>query len=312
MQKRKLEELNLLDDFLFGSMVTHPEVGESFVRELLKIIFGREFGRLKVIPQKPYYGKDAGEHGARLDVYIEDSAEETESPYDEGGAGVRAKCSDIYDIEPESKSKKSTRNILPRRVRFYHAVIDAQSLRSGTDYDCLKNVTVIMIVPFDPFGYDRMVYTIARRCREEPDMLYDDGSVTLYLYTRGKRGNPPEELRELLEYMEETTWENAVNEDLQAIQQMVEIVKKDEEVSIAYMKSWERDAIIREEGREEEKTNTERERQRAEVERQRAEEASQRAEAESQKAKEADQRAKQAEEKVKKLMEELERLKKEG
>ena len=27
MQKRKLEELNLLDDFLFGSMVTFPGIG---------------------------------------------------------------------------------------------------------------------------------------------------------------------------------------------------------------------------------------------------------------------------------------------
>ena len=52
MAKRKLEELNLLDNFLFGSMVTHPELGESFVRELLQIIFNRQFGKLIVVPQK--------------------------------------------------------------------------------------------------------------------------------------------------------------------------------------------------------------------------------------------------------------------
>lgn len=46
MAKRKLEDLNLLDDFLFGSMVTHPEVGEKFVRESLKTIFGKDFGKL--------------------------------------------------------------------------------------------------------------------------------------------------------------------------------------------------------------------------------------------------------------------------
>ena len=44
MAKRKLEDLNLLDDFLFGAVVTHPEVGEKFVREILKTIFGKDFG----------------------------------------------------------------------------------------------------------------------------------------------------------------------------------------------------------------------------------------------------------------------------
>ena len=31
--------MNLLDDFLFGSLVTYPEVGERFVRKVLRIIY---------------------------------------------------------------------------------------------------------------------------------------------------------------------------------------------------------------------------------------------------------------------------------
>ena len=68
MVKRKLEELNLLDNFLFGSMVTHPELGESFVRELLQIIFNRQFGKLIVVPQKVYNGTDTDIHGAMFSV----------------------------------------------------------------------------------------------------------------------------------------------------------------------------------------------------------------------------------------------------
>ena len=41
--KRKLEDLNLLDDFLFGKMVSYQGIGETFVRELLRIIFDRSF-----------------------------------------------------------------------------------------------------------------------------------------------------------------------------------------------------------------------------------------------------------------------------
>ena len=69
--KKKLEEMNLLDDFLFGSMVTYPEIGQRFVKMLLKTILGREFKHLAVTAQKPYYGADADLHGARLDVYLE-------------------------------------------------------------------------------------------------------------------------------------------------------------------------------------------------------------------------------------------------
>lgn len=75
MQKKLLKDLNLLDDFLFYTMTNHPLYGESFSRLLLKIIFNRDFGKLKVVPQKAYYGSDTDKHGARLDVFIEEDPE---------------------------------------------------------------------------------------------------------------------------------------------------------------------------------------------------------------------------------------------
>ena len=117
MAKRKLEDLNLLDDFLFGSMVTHPEVGEKFVREILKTIFGKDFGKLTVVPQKVYYGIDTDKHGARLDVYLEESP-----PENTGDAAT------VYDMEPDKNNDHNEVRALPRRVRFYHAVIDGNSV----------------------------------------------------------------------------------------------------------------------------------------------------------------------------------------
>ena len=43
MQRRKLEELSLMDDFLFNAMLTHPETGEKFTNKILKLLFNREF-----------------------------------------------------------------------------------------------------------------------------------------------------------------------------------------------------------------------------------------------------------------------------
>ena len=39
MQRRKLEELSLMDDFLFNAMLTHPETGEKFTNKILKLLF---------------------------------------------------------------------------------------------------------------------------------------------------------------------------------------------------------------------------------------------------------------------------------
>ena len=55
-ERKKLEELNLLDDFLFNAMMTYPEMGEKFTRKILKLLFNKEFRNLKVIAQKSYGG----------------------------------------------------------------------------------------------------------------------------------------------------------------------------------------------------------------------------------------------------------------
>lgn len=221
--RKRLAEMNLLDDFLFNTMAAYPEIGERFVKILLKIIFGREFKRLSVTAQKAYYGADTNLHGARLDVYLEPEIEDSDERVT------------VYNIEPDKRNDASDKRELPRRMRFYHGKIAVKSLNAGADYDELKNVIIILIMPYDPFGLDRMVYTIKSRCVEVPEMPYEDGASTLFLYTRGTEDVPNEALRELLHYMEHTTDENAINEELQKIQEMVRTVKKDPEVTAGYM-----------------------------------------------------------------------------
>ncbi|MCD7882733.1 MAG: hypothetical protein LUI87_03355 [Lachnospiraceae bacterium] len=297
--KKKLEELNLTDNFLFGSMVEREGTGEEFVRTLLEVIFGRKFGDIRIVPQKVYSGTDTDLHGVRLDVYVE-----TDS--DEGEDGL-AKAS-VYDVEPEQNDSKAAVKGLPMRTRFYRAKIDAASLGSGEDYRCLKRVTVVMIVTFDPFGKDRMVYTIRNMCQEEPELTYEDGARTLFLYTKGKRGRTRKNLRELLHYMEDTTEENAVNPTLKKIHKTVEQVRHDKEVSLGYMKIFEREEMLREEGRDAEKANTERERLRADAAEQKADAAEQKADAAEQKADAAEQRVKEAEAENAALMHKLQEL----
>ena len=103
MKRKALSELNLMDNFLFGSVVTYPGIGEEFSWKLLKIIFGRDFGKLRITPQKVYYGSDTGLHGARLDVYIEEDEE----------ALVSGDAATGFDVEPEKNETDAAVKALP-------------------------------------------------------------------------------------------------------------------------------------------------------------------------------------------------------
>ena len=275
---RPLAELDLLDDFLFNALLAYPEYGRRFCRKFLRILFGRDFKNLNIVTQKSYGGLDTGYHGARLDVYIEEGDEvEVDS----------TNVSAIYDIEPDKNNKRKEIDAIPQRTRFYHAIIDRRCLKSGQSYDRLKKVFVIFICPYDPFGDNRMIYTIRNQCVENPELPYDDGARTIFLYTKGEKGRDNETLSQLLDYMENTTRENAVTEELEDIQEMVDAVKEDAEVPVAYMKGFERDQMFLEEGKRQgeelgrrlEQENTLREKNRADTEKHRAEEERQRADA---------------------------------
>ena len=107
---------------------------------------------------------------------------------------------------------------------------------------------IIVILPYDPFDKNRMVYTVQNQCVEDDTVEYDDGAKKIFLYTKGKEGNPSQELKDMLKYIEETTESNVTNPDIEKIHRLVKQVKSSEEVGINYMKSWEVEKMIRDEG----------------------------------------------------------------
>ena len=255
-RRKTLEELNLLDNFLFNAMLTYPDTGEAFIRKLLETLFDRKFPHLKIHPQKTFIGLNTGLRGARLDVYIEE----------DGSVQIHDEAiPTVYDVEPDHNKDAAQIKAFPKRARFYHAAIDMVALKSGENFGKLKKVYVIFICDYDPFGCDRVLYTIKNKCLEEPELPYNDDTETWVLYTRGKKGNISKSLRQLLSYMENTNQSNAINEDLREIQLMVDQVKHDGEVSLQYMKSFEHDQMMyeqgHEQGRKEEQKNTEQERE---------------------------------------------------
>lgn len=242
---RPLSELKLIDDFLFQQMLLQEGDGEKFCRILLSTILGKPIRNVRIIPQKNILGIDTNRHGIRMDAYIEEVSENT---FPDSGCIDAEVIPDIYDIEPNSKYEKST---LPKRMRYYHGLIDTQLLSTGVDYDKIPNVIIIVILPYDPFNKNRMVYTIQNQCVEDFSLPYNDGATKIFLYTKGTEGNPSQELRDMLKYIEKTTIDNITNQNIDAVHHLVEKVKQRKEVGINYMKSWELEKMWRKEGLEE-------------------------------------------------------------
>lgn len=219
MQRKRLEDMNLLDDFLFNAVMTFPGIGERFCRLLLQVVLGREIGRLRVVAQRAFGGRDEGFRGARLDVLAEEELMD-----------VLADPS-VFDIEPDNNGDVVSLKDLPKRVRFYHAIIDSRCLKKGEGFGKLKRVFVIFVCSYDPFDRGRMVYTIRNMCEEIPEMEYDDGLRTVFLNTKGDGAGVPEELVALLRFLEDTREVNAVNDVLRELLEMVRVVKEDGKVT---------------------------------------------------------------------------------
>lgn len=213
--KKSLQDLTLLDRFLFAEVMEDSKTFEN----ILSIILGEDIS-IKGRPQSEHESRTSPlKRQVRLDVWAED---ETDA---------------VYNVEAQ---KENTKN-LPHRSRFYQALIDSKLLDPGeVDFSNMKDCYSIIITPFDLFGRGLYQYTFQMTCAETGQPL-EDGATRIFLNTHGK--NPEDirpELKELLYYMEHTTEEISCSTSrLQQIKNHVNIVKSSEEIGVKYMQEWE-------------------------------------------------------------------------
>ena len=82
-----------------------------------------------------------------------------------------------------------------------------------------------------------MIYTVKNSVVENPNIVYNDGVTKVYLYTKGTKGGN-DNLRALLNFMENSSEENATDSDLCKIQGILDVIRNNEEVGERYM-TWE-------------------------------------------------------------------------
>ena len=213
--KKSLQDLTLLDRFLFAEVMEDSKTFEN----ILSIILGEDIS-IQGRPQSEHESRTSPlKRQVRLDVWAEDEADA------------------VYNVEAQ---KENTKN-LPHRSRFYQALIDSKLLDPGeVDFSNMKDCYSIIIAPFDLFGKELYQYTFQMTCNETGQTL-GDGAIRIFLNTHGK--NPKDispELKELLYYMEYTTEDVTCSTSrLQEIKDHVNVVKSSEEIGVKYMQEWE-------------------------------------------------------------------------
>jgi len=156
--KKSLEELNMMDSFLFEGTTERPENAEFIARVIIKRVTGHLVENLHVETEKALKGISLNNRGIRMDIYASEKENERT---------VR-----LYDVEPNNYHEED----IPHRSRFYQSLIDTKLIPTNTPFKHLPDSISIWFLPYDPFDDDRMVYTVKNFVAENTHIEYNDGN----------------------------------------------------------------------------------------------------------------------------------------
>ena len=237
---KPLEEMNVIDNFLFTAIMSDDEDGLEACRIILSCVLKREVRNIRFTAQRVVPGVSEKTHGIRIDAYVSEESAET-------GEDIN-----VFDVEPDNKI--SEKKGLPRRSRYYGDLIDVQLLSTGTDYAKLPELVTIFILSYDPFGENAMYYEAGTVLKTHPNVTYNDGIRRIFLYADGElpEGNSEDDrrIKALLRYINDSTDANATDDNTKKLNGIVKSTKAKKDIGIAYMKSWEREKELKAEGAE--------------------------------------------------------------
>ena len=226
------EELTISDNFIFQNVMEDPAICKEFLEKLLKV----EVRNINYVELEKFFNVEMEGKAIRLDVYAEDAG------------------TSVYDIEMQTT--KSPHDSLPKRTLYYQALIVANQIKKGRDYQDLKKTFIIFVCTFDPFGEGRRIYTFKNICLESPSLRLANGSTTIFLNAKGINGEVDKDIQDLLEFI---NGKQAQGDFVKRIATKVGEVKSNDRLKVRYMSWYAEEMRIkrlariegREEGREE-------------------------------------------------------------
>lgn len=158
-QYKRIEELEIWDDFMFGAVMSNKEL----CKHLLEIILQKKIKDIRYTELQKTIDLQYDAKSIRLDVYVEDDLDS------------------VYNIEIQTTDEKN----LPKRSRFYQGMIDLNILNKGESYNKLKKSYVIFICNYDPFRKGRCFYRFENVCVDDPSLKLKDDSVKIMINPYG-------------------------------------------------------------------------------------------------------------------------------
>ena len=178
----KFANLTIQSDFIFKKVMSRKRICKYLLEELLQI----EIADINYIEAEKTIDPNYTSHGIRLDIIVADDK------------------NTHYNLEMQVKNNKNPNtntHVLPKRSRYYQALLDFDLLQAGQPYDLLPPTFIIFICVFDFFEKGNYVYTFKKRCLENLELELPDEATTMLLNTKGSHGEISKDLKSFYDYV---------------------------------------------------------------------------------------------------------------
>ena len=211
----KWERATLADNFIFCKVMT---ANPDLCKELLELLLNIKIERIEIPVAERSFKVDYDSKGIRFDVYVKD------------GTG---RC---FDIEIQTTNRTN----LAKRARYYQGLMDVDSLVSGADYSELNESYVIFLCMEDAFGNGLPVYDFHQACKQDSEVLLNDGTHKVFFNASKYDKMPTESLREFFKFLNGL---NAASDFTDQLEQKVRYAKTNAQWRHRFM-TWEQEMRI--------------------------------------------------------------------
>ena len=205
MTQKPFEALTIVDDFMFCKVMEH----EPICKEFLEILFSVKIEKITYLSSQNTVTANSGAKTVRLDVLVKD------------GSGTS------YDIEMQVGNEYN----IPKRMRYYQAVLDVAFLDKGCSYKSLNDSYIIFVCLFDPIGSNKAVYTFENICVEDKSIPLQDGAKRVILNAGAFKETGNKELQGFLQYVKTG---RVTTSYTGRIEKMIQTVKRNEQLRKEY------------------------------------------------------------------------------
>ena len=178
----KFANLTIQSDFIFKKVMSRKRICKHLLEELLQI----EIADINYLEAEKTLEPEYASRGIRLDIIVADDK------------------NTHYNLEMQVKNNKNPDTdtyVLPKRSRYYQALLDIDLLQKGQPYDLLPPTFIIFICVFDFFERGNYVYTFKKCCLENRELELPDEATTMILNTKGTHGDISKDIKSFYDYV---------------------------------------------------------------------------------------------------------------